>query len=292
MQVVFHLGAPCTDDDLLLQTLMRNRDVLWGEGVAVPPPGRYRAIVRDTARTLKGRAAGPEVQDALLEAIVDEAATIDRLILSDPRFICINRLVIQGPQIWPMIDRQTTQLRALFPDDAVEFFIGMRDPATHVPQLFKTSRFSDFAEFTQNMQVHAVAWSEMLRRLTMTHPDCPVTVWCNEDTPLIWGELLQDIAAVGIEVPLAGKDVLVQQIMDPAGFKRMQEYLRQKPPETEAQRRRVVTAFLDRYAVEDRIEEVVSVPGWTEEFMAELSEAYDADMEVVAEIPGVTLLTP
>jgi hypothetical protein len=145
MQVVFHLGAPCTDDDLLLQTLIRNRDVLWGEGVAVPPPGRYRAVVRDTARTLKGRPASPEVQDALLEAIVDESASIDRLILSDPRFICINRLVIQGPQIWPMIDRQTTQLRALFPDDAVEFFIGLRDPATHVPQLFKTSRFSDFA---------------------------------------------------------------------------------------------------------------------------------------------------
>jgi hypothetical protein len=59
MQVVFHLGAPCTDDDLLLQTLIRNRDVLWGEGVAVPPPGRYRAIVRDTARTLKGRPPGP-----------------------------------------------------------------------------------------------------------------------------------------------------------------------------------------------------------------------------------------
>jgi hypothetical protein len=34
------------------------------------------------------------------------------------------------------------------------------------------------------------------------------------------------------------------------------------------------------------------MPGWTEEFMAELSAAYDADMEVVAEIPGVTLLTP
>jgi hypothetical protein len=173
MQVVFHLGAPCTDEDLLLQTLLANRDTLWAEGIAVPPPGRYRAVVRDTARTLKGRRASKEVQDALLDAIVDDSAGIDRLILSDPRFICINRLVIQGPQIWPMIDRQTSQLRALFPDDAVEFFIGMRDPAAHVPQLFKTSRFSDFSEFTGNMQVHAIAWSEMLRRLTAAHPDCP-----------------------------------------------------------------------------------------------------------------------
>jgi hypothetical protein len=226
------------------------------------------------------------VQDALLDAIVDESASIDRLILSDPRFICINRLVIQGPQIWPMIDRQTTQLRALFPDDAVEFFIGLRDPATHVPQLFKTSRFSDFAEFTENMQVHAVAWSEMLRRLTMTHPDCPVTVWCNEDTPLIWGELLQDIAAVGMEVPLEGKDVLVQQIMDPAGYNRMQEYLRQKTARDRGAAPARGHRVPEPLRVDDQIEEVVSAPGWTEDFMADLSAAYDADMEVVAEITG------
>ncbi|MCU4655155.1 hypothetical protein N8I71_20115 [Roseibacterium sp. SDUM158016] len=292
MQVVFHLGAPCTDDDLLLQTLIRNRELLENEGVAVPPPGRYRAVVRDTARALKGRPASEEVQDALLDAILDDASDVDRLILSDPRFVCINRLVVQGPQIWPMIDRQTTQLRALFPRDAVEFFIGMRDPATHIPQLFKTSRFSDFAEFTENMQPHAIAWSEMLRRLTMTHPDCPVTVWCNEDTPLLWGEILQEIAAVGIEVPLEGKDVLVEQIMEPAGYRRMRDYLRQKPPESEAYRRRIVSAFLGRYAVEDRIEEEVNLPGWTEAFMDELSQAYDEDMAVIENIPGVTLLRP
>lgn len=292
MQVVFHLGAPCTDDELLLQTLIRNRELLEREGVSVPPPGRYRAVVRDTSRALKGRPAGEEVQDALLDTILDDAASVDRLILSDPRFICINRLVVQGPQIWPMIDRQTTHLRALFPRDAVEFFVGMRDPATHIPQLFRTSRFSDFAEFTENMQPHAIAWSEMLRRLTMTHPDCPVTVWCNEDTPLIWGELLHEIAAVGFEVPLEGKDTLVEQIMEPAGFKRMQEYLRQRSPATEAHRRRVVAAFLGRYAVEDRIEEEINVPGWTAEYMDELSRAYDEDMEVVASIPGVTLIRP
>jgi hypothetical protein len=291
MQVVFHLGAPCTDDDLLLQTLIRNRDLLEAEGVAVPPPGRYRAIVRDTSRALKGRPASEEVQDALLDAILDDSSGVDRLILSDPRFVCINRLVVQGPQIWPMIDRQTTQLRALFPRDAVEFFIGMRDPATHIPQLFRTSRFSDFAEFIENMQPHAIAWSEMLQRLTRTHPDCPVTVWCNEDTPLIWGDVLHEIAAVDPEVELQGKDAIAEQIMEPAGFRRMQEYLRQKPPESEAYRRRIVSAFLGRYAMKEHLEEEVSLPGWTEAFMEELSQAYDEDMDVIAQMPGVTLIT-
>lgn len=292
MQVAFHLGAPCTDDDLLLQTLIRNRDRLAAEGIAVPPPGRYRSILRDTARALSGRVAGEEVQDALLDAIVDDSRDVDRLILSDPRFVCINRLVIQGPQIWPMIGRRTTQIRGLFPKDAVEFFVGIRDPATHIPQLFRTSRFNDFEEFAENMQPHAVAWSEMLGRLTMTHPDCPITVWCNEDTPLIWGEIMHEIAGVGTDVPLDGKDILVRQIMDPAGFKRMQEYLRQKPTGSEAQRRRVVTAFLNRYLVADRIEEEVNLPGWTEDYMDALTSAYEADLELIAEIPGVTLLMP
>ena len=157
----------------------------------------------------------------------------------------------------------------------------------------KTSRFSDFAEFTENMQVHAVAWSEMLRRLTMTHPDCPVTVWCNEDTPLIWGGASAGHRGRrhGGSARGQGRAGRADHGPPPAsgGCRNTCARNRRRP---EAQRRRVVSAFLGRYAVEDRFEETVSLPGWTEAFMDELSEAYDADMAMVAEIPGVTFLTP
>jgi hypothetical protein len=260
-----------------------------GRGAAAGPIPRGGARHRAHAQ---GPPRQPEVQDALLEAIVDESASIDRLILSDPRFICINRLVIQGPQIWPMIDRQTTQLRALFPDDAVEFFIGLRDPATHVPQLFKTSRFSDFARVHRK---HAGPRRGLVR--DAAPPD-------HDPSRLPRHRLVQRGHAADLggasaghrrrrhEVPLEGKDVVVQQIMDPAGYNRMQEYLRQKPPETEAQRRRVVAAFLGPLRARRPDRGGGEHPGWTEDFMAELSAAYDADMAVVAEIPGVTLLTP
>ncbi len=291
MQVVFHLGAPCTDGDQLILSLLKNRLRLAQAGIAVPPPGRYRAVVRDTARALKGRAAGDEVQDALLDAILDDAA-IDRLILSDPRFVCINRLVVQGPQIWPMIERATTQLRALFPTSPAEFFIGMRDPGTLIPALFKASRFSDFAEFTENMQPHAVAWSEMLRRLSVAHPDARITVWCNEDTPLLWGQIMREMAGVAPQSDLDGVDDLVQSIMEEDGFSRMQTWLGDNPPETETQRRRVLAAFLERYALDNEIQETLNLPGWNEALINEMSESYDADLDVIARIPGVTLLTP
>lgn len=291
MQVVYHLGAPCTDADQLIMSLLKNRLRLAQAGISVPTPGRYRSVIRDTARALKGRPAGLDVQEALIDAIVDDAE-VDRLILSDPRFVCINRLVVQGAQIWPMVDRSATGLRALFPQAQVEFFIGMRDPATLIPALFKASRFSDFREFTENMQPHAVTWSETLRRLQLAHPDCRITAWCNEDTPLLWGELLRELAGVGPTATLDGIDDLVASIMEEDGFGRMRDWLEQNPPESETQRRRVLAAFLERYAKAGEIEETLNLPGWTEELMDELSQRYDEDMDVIARIPGVTLLTP
>lgn len=291
MQVVFHLGAPCTDDDQLIMSLLKNRPRLAQDGIVVPPPGRYRSVIRDTSRALKGQPATADIQDALLDAIADEDQ-IDRLILSDPRFICINRLVVQGAQIWPTIDRLTNNLRALFPEAATEFFIGMRDPGTLIPALFQSSRFSDFREFTENMQPHAVAWSEMLHRLRMAQPDAGITVWCNEDTPLIWGQILREMAGCDPNTEIEGEDDLVEAIMDPAGFQRMKAYLAAHRPENRVQRRRIVAAFLDKYALEEEVEEVLDLPGWSEALLAELAESYDEDMAMVARIPGVTLLTP
>jgi len=291
MQVVFHLGAPCTDLGLIHKSLLKNRARLSEDGIIVPPLMRYRPVIKETMRALQGRPAAPEVQEALLDAIVDEAR-VDRLILSDPRFICINRLVVQGAQIWPMIERQTIALRALFPQAQIEFHIGMRNPATLIPGLFSGSKFKDFREFTDKMQPHAVTWSEALRRLRMTHPDTPVTVWCNEDTPLLWGEILRELLDVPFDFPLSGVDDLVETIMDATGFKRMRRYLADNPPQSEMQRRRIVGAFLDRYAIDAEIEEDLDLPGWTPDLIEQMTLTYEDDMAEIARIPGVTLLSP
>jgi hypothetical protein len=291
MQVVYHLGAPRTDEDQLIKSLLKNRGLLAKEGVIVPPPSRYRTVIRDTTRLLEGAPAPEDIQDALLDTIIDDEEA-DRLILSFDKFICINRLVAQGAQIWPMIDRKGLQLRNLFPQAQVEFFIGMRDPATLIPALFQSSRFDDFGEFTENMQPHALAWSEMLVRLRLAHPDIEVTVWCNEDTPLIWGEIMRQMADCDPTTTLDGVDDLLSSIMYPAGFQRMQTYLTEHPPETEVQRRRIVSAFLDKYARLDAIEEELDVPGWSQEMVENMTEAYEEDMAVVARIPGVNFITP
>ena len=48
MQVVFHIGAPCTDDDRLIKSLLRNREALARDGIAIPTPAQYRGVISDT----------------------------------------------------------------------------------------------------------------------------------------------------------------------------------------------------------------------------------------------------
>lgn len=291
MQVVFHIGAPCTDDDRLLKSLLKNREALARDGIAVPTPALYRDVLKDTLRALDGAPAPQEMSRAILDAARIPEGT-ERVIFSDPRMVSINRLVVIGAQFWPMIDRVARSLRNVFPDAQVEFMLGLRDPATLIPALFKGSRFRKFEEFTEDMQPHALAWSEMLARLRDAVPECPATVWCNEDTPLIWGEIMREMAGVDPLYPLEGVDDLIADLMDPAGFRRMQRYLADSPPESEVLRRRIVAAFLDKYALDDALEEELDTPGWPEELLDEMTAAYEEDMDAIDHIPGLTLITP
>ena len=73
---------------------------------------------------------------------------------------------------------------------------------------------------------------------------------------------------------------------------RFDSYLEKHPGMTEMQKRRVISAFLDKFANEDAIEEELDLPGWTDETVDELSDLYDDDLYNIGRIPGITLLSP
>ncbi|MFC3118155.1 hypothetical protein ACFOHS_07615 [Jhaorihella thermophila] len=61
---------------------------------------------------------------------------------------------------------------------------------------------------------------------------------------------------------------------------------------TEVHRRRVLAAFLDKYAREDAVEEELDLAGWTGSWWRELTEDYDDDVARIQHIPGVNLIAP
>ncbi len=290
MRIAFHIGAHCTDEDRLLRSLLKNKGDLAKHGVAVPGPGKFRALLAEIIGKLRGGRADQTTQDVILEALCDsDDAT--RLILSFDNFLGNSKRAFEGGQLYPLIGDKVTRLRNLFPDTPVEFFIGIRDLATFIPAMYERDGNGDFAAFTRGLNPTDLHWVDVIETMHDAVPDCPITVWCNEDTPLIWPEIMRQIADLDHHVRLKGGFDLLGEIMAKEGITRLRAYLREHPPQNEIQRRRILTAFLDKYALEEAIEEELDLPGWTEELIDTLTGNYDDDMLEIARIPGVTMLT-
>ena len=71
----------------------------------------------------------------------------------------------------------------------------------------------------------------------------------------------------------------------------MAAYLETRPPANETQRRRILSAFLDKFEKEDD-EPEVETPGWTEEYLTRLTEFYEQDLFAIERMPGVDFISP
>ena len=75
-------------------------------------------------------------------------------------------------------------------------------------------------------------------------------------------------------------------------MQRFAAYLKSHPDMMEIQKRHVISAFLDRFALEEEIEDELDLAGWTKDLMDDMTDVYDEDMLEVQRIPGITLIAP
>lgn len=290
MRIVYHLGAHCTDEERLLKCLLKSREVLAAKGIVVPGPARYRTLLRDTAVTLKGATASPETQAMVLEQITEQDRP-ERLILSWDSFLSYPQWVLRGT-LYPAAAERIRAFTRIFPENEAEFHLAIRNPASFLPALFQKQRGKSYADFVEGSDLGLLRWSEVIARIRALNPEVPLTVWCDEDTPLIWPEVVTTVAGCDDPALLAQTGDLLASILSTEGMARLTAYLAGHPPATAAQRRRIVSAFLDKFALPERIEMEVEMPGWTEELLALMTARYEADVARIARIPGVTLLAP
>ena len=291
MQIVQHIGANCTDGDKLVKSIVRNARTMAERGICIPLPSKYRRLLRETIQNLNGSAPSPDTRNILLDAIMDDAPA-ERLVMSNTTFICVPNRVFEAGEFYGLLTMKVRALQQLFPDDTVELHLATRNPATFVPALWEQVRNRTFQAFMGGVDVRRLRWSEVVHRLRAIAPGARLTVWCNEDTPLIWGDVLRRVIGVEDGVALEGEHDLLATIMTPEGLKRFESYLETHPPQTALQKRRVIAAFLDKYARPEEVEEEVDLPGWDAALVHELTETYEADVAEIRRIEGITFLEP
>lgn len=291
MQIVYHIGVNCTDGERILRSLMRSAEALGPAGVSVPGPGRYRKLLRETIISLAGQVPPAETRDVLVDAICDNADA-RRMILSNSTFLCQPNRVFEDGQFYGMADYKVRAIRGLFPQDDLSLFMAIRNPATFVPAVWEQARARTIAGYMGGLDPRSLRWSDVVGRIRAAAPEVPLTLWCNEDTPLVWNEVLHRLADLPADVPMAGAHDLLATIMTAEGFGRFTAYLETHPPASDIQLRRVIGAFLDKYAIPEEIEEEFDIPGWDADLVADLTEAYEADLDSIAAIEGVTVIRP
>lgn len=291
MRVIIHAGAHHTDDDRILKCLLRNKEDFSRRGIAVPGPGKYRSLLKESFNAMEVAEPAAGARDVLIDAILDEE-NAERLILSNAHFFGSQRFAVVDGLLYPLAEMRMAQLCRLFQPDQVEMAIALRNPATFLPAVLGRASAEKVSDTLRGLDPRQLRWSDMLIRLRAALPDLPLTVWCNEDTPLLWAEIIRDLAGLPAGEKIVGGFDLLGELMSAEGMQRFRAYLKQHPTMTDIQKRRVIAAFLGKFGLEDALEEELDLPGWTDALVDEMTDLYDEDILRIQQIPGLRLLTP
>ena len=248
-------------------------------------------MLRETIQNLNGAPPAENTRGILLDAILDDE-DVRRLVMSNANFICVPNRIFDGGILYEQAEAKIHALHQLFPDDEIEIFLALRNPATFLPIAFAESKANTPEAYLQGLHPTQIRWSDLVRRIQGLFPTTPLTVWCNEDTPMIWAEIMRAMSGVDHDQKITGGFDLLASIMSDEGLNRFLNYLRTHPPKTEMQKRRVIAAFLDKYGQDDKIEEDVDMPGMTDDMVEELSQIYENDVAFIAQLPGVDFIIP
>jgi hypothetical protein len=292
LRVVFHLGAHRTDQDRLVRSLLKNRDVLSHHHVAVPGPGRYRAVLRDVVNRLRGEPATPEAEDLLIEAVADRDPP-ETLFLSNENFICVPQRVLDDGRLYVRAFK-SAWLRQLFPRHEATFAIALRDPSSFIPALFRARANSDldFEDYMTGVDPFALRWSEVVGAIRAHNPDSEIIVWCNEDTPIVWGAVMQAVTGLSRDVALDGLLDIALRIVTAEGSAAIAAHFGRPPHFDGPEVRQALGRLIEAHARPDELSEVIDLPGWDGDLIGRLTAAYDDDVARIAAMPGVRFIAP
>ncbi len=289
--IVYHLGAPHTDDDLLIWSLRKDAAMLAEQSVMVPRPKAYRAAMSALLRKLDGAVPSDKQQKELLTSITGRHK-IKRLILSNSKFMGIPAWILHKSEFYGNAGTNIARLRNLFPANPCELFLGISNPAVFVPRVFHEQTQKTYADFFGRVDLGKIRWSDVIQRIRAACPDTPMTVWCNEDTPIIWARVLQEVTALSKDTRFSGELDIIERIMAPEGFQRLKKFLDKHPGLDDGQRGRVKERFLEKFVLPEEVEEEIDLPGWTKDVIEAMTGVYDQDVKTIRQIDGVKFLVP
>lgn len=291
MQMVFHVGVHGTDGDRLLKTLLNNRAWLMNHRTEVVTPNRHRGLFEDALMSLNGGQATPEMVQIMLDAVL-ETEDPQRALFSSPTFMGAVGRAVSKEGLYTQIGSRCAALANLFPDAETEFFVAIRNPATLIQEILPHFAGGSYHTLMQGRHPLDLRWRDAIRRLTSLANGRRVVVWCHEDVPLIWPEVVRLMADMPLDAPLTGGLTYLQELLSAEGNERLKTEISDRDNLSIMQRRAISSQMLNRYASTEQLDMQIDLPGWTQELVDEVTRNYREDVGEIAVLPGVEFILP
>lgn len=291
MQVVFHVGTHTTDSERLLKNLLNNRDELLKLGTEPIPNGRHKGIFVDALASLKGGAATEEMEQILLDAVI-EAEDVNRIIFSMAGFLGVPKLVVTPRGFFADVETRINGLMRLFPNAETEFFMAIRNPASMLNDIIQQDESIDYETYMGNMHPLDLRWREVVQRMARSVQGRRIVMWCYEDLPLIFPEVMRMMGNMPLDARLRGGQHYVDEALTPDGREKLKEAMRGYGQVSIGKRREIHGQILKQYGMAGRFDQVITLPGWTQELVDEISDNYYSDVAEIAVLPGVEFILP
>ena len=291
MQIAFHIGANCTDEDRLLKSILKNANTLLQYGTAVPGPSRYRSLIRETIQGLGGSDPAPDTREILLDAIIENDG-VQRVVLSNDNFICIPKRIFDHGVLYPQAEQKVRGLRRLFPNDDISLYLSIRNPVTFLQETFRRINTGDFRSYLGLMAPDELRWPDVIRRIKSGAPDVPLVVWCNEDSPLLWEQLIRTVSGMPGDQDIVGGLDLLSNIITGEGLTLLKARLSEDPTQSYAARHDMIADLWETHAIAEQVEDEIDLIDLAPDMVTRMSRMYEDDLSAIADIEGVTLMLP
>ena len=291
MLISLNIGAHTTNSRGLLKAAQNNKAELSKAGIAAPSFSVYKDLLPSAMKKIGRGVATQETQDMLVEELCD-GQDAQRLVMAFEQFICVPSLIFQKQAFYGRANFKLRRLRSLFNNYPLEITLGIRNPATFVPDAYALCKGKiEFDDFIHATPINSMRWSTVIRNMTKECPNTTFHVYPFEDTPVTWPIVLRKFLGVNASTPIKGDLDMVSEILLPEGKERLAKFLQTHPPQNEAQFDRIYNAFIEKYLKEDTLETEITSYGWSEETIDVISELYEQDLDVIRQIPNVNLIS-
>ena len=291
MQIALHAGAHFTEQERLVTSILRNTESLQSRGVHIPLPDSYRALLRGVLNAMSKAPAAPNARSLLLSKLTDGAEP-KRIVFSDANFFRTAGTAIQKGTLYPAAAERIRSISNIFSCDDIEVFVGMRNPASLVPLLHDCAHKPEDANFWANRSARHIRWQDVLRSILIAVPQAKITVWCYEDLPFIWSQVIRAILDLEPDAKVAGAFDLLRTLVAREGMEHLRSVLKEYPDLSDDQKTELISSSLSRFAIESEMETEVEMAGWSQDLVDELTELYDEDVANVSNMLGVRFLAP